>query len=274
MLSFTEASKALFITQSTLSISIRQLEDELGTNLFDRIGKKVYLTDMGQLFLNYARAALTNIHDGMQEINISKQIYRGKLSIGVTYSTCEILNSHIVEYTRKYPNIHLTVIMFNTVDEVISGLLSNKLDIAITYTPEKLLPSVCVEPVVETPLLAIVCKGHPLAERFEVTYADIVQFPFATFLKGMHTRAMIDRLLAKNNIQLEPQIEVNDTNLILDLVRTGHWVSILSPLSVQNKPNFVALPIKGKPESLSVSVLWLKGKSKQTLYQTLLQEIL
>ena len=58
VLSFTEASKELFITQSTLSLSIKQLEEELGVTLFDRIGKKIYLTDAGRDFLNCARKAL------------------------------------------------------------------------------------------------------------------------------------------------------------------------------------------------------------------------
>lgn len=274
VLNFTEASKALFITQSTLSVSIKQLEEEVGTRLFDRIGKKVFLTEEGSLFLEYARTALVSINDGIQEINAANHIFKGKLCVGVTYSTCEILNSCIIRYTENYPEIQLTIRMSVTVEEVISGLLSNKLDIAITYKPDKLPPAINVQPLSETPLSLIVHQSHPLAGKKSIALKEISGYPFVTLLKGMHTRTMTDRLFVKNNMQVTPQVEVNDANIILEMVKTGHWISILSPLSIQNRKDCIAIPIKGKNEFLSVCILWLKGRSKQPLCQTLLNEIM
>lgn len=77
VLNFTEASKQLFITQSTLSQSIRQTESELGTPLFERIGKKVYLTDAGQAFLPYARQSIIETETGIQKLRDMQQIYKG-----------------------------------------------------------------------------------------------------------------------------------------------------------------------------------------------------
>ncbi len=273
VLNFTEAAKALFITQSTLSISIKQLEEEIGAKLFDRIGKKVYLTEEGCLFLTYAQTALTNIHDGVQEINAVNRIFKGKLRIGVTYSTAEILNSRIIQYTEKYPDVRLTIIMSTTVAEAIDGILSNKLDIAITYKPEKLLPTVAIRPLTEAPLNIIVHKNHELATRQQLSLKEICGYPFVTFLKGMHTRNMIEKLFAANDMHIVPQVEVNDTNLILEMVETGHWISILSPLSIRRRENCTAIPIADKNEILSVCIMWLKERSKQVLCQTLINEI-
>lgn len=274
LLSFTEAAKELFITQSTLSISIKQLEEELGVKLFDRIGKKVFITESGTVFLSYATKAFTHLYDGVQEINALNHIFRGQLNIGVTYSTREILNSHIVDYTRKYPGIKLTVRMFNTVEEVMSGLISNNLDIAITYAPEKLPPNVEMHPLSVSPLSVIVSDTHALADSSRVSLLEMKDYQFATFLRGMHTRMMVERLFLHNNLSIEPHIEVNDTNLILEMVATGNWFSILSPISIQGKSGCIAIPICGTEELLSVSILWLKGKSKQTIYNTFIDAII
>lgn len=274
VLSFTQASKDLYITQSTLSISIKQLEDELGVKLFDRIGKKVYLTDEGNLFLDYSRKALDYINSGIQEINARNNIYQGDLSIGVTYSTCEILNSCIVKYSQKYPDVNLRVKMLITVDDVIDNILSNKLDIAITYKPDNLPASIDVMPLEITPLCVVAHKDHPIGQKEYISLKELSKYPFVTYEKGMYTRGISDRLFMKNDVQVTPHLEVNDVNLVLDMVDTGHWVSVLTPLSIQNKPDCRAVKIIGETAYLSVCVLWLKGKNKKILYQTLFDEIL
>lgn len=245
----------------------------MGVRLFDRIGKKVYLTDSGRLFLEYAQNALASISNGMQELNAAMHVFRGRLCVGVTYSTSEILNSPLIAYTRKYPEMRLSVIMFNTVEEIVGSLLANKLDVAITYRPERLVPSVGVRPLSESPLSLIVSEDHPLAAKKQVALQDIVEYPFVTFAKGMHTRILVDRLSVRNGVHMEPHIEVNDTNLIPEMVATGYWISILSPISIRSHRHIKAVPIVGEQEYLSVCLLWLEERSRQVICQTLLDEL-
>lgn len=112
ILNFTEAAKALFVTQSALSISIKQLEEELHCRLFERIGKKVFLTESGRIFHEYALQAISSIDNGIQKINADNNVYKGKLTIGVTFSMIELVNACVVKYTQKYPDVKLSVIMF------------------------------------------------------------------------------------------------------------------------------------------------------------------
>src|SRR5574344_1921165 len=91
-LNFTEAARKLFITQSTLSLSIKRLEDECGTPLFDRIGKCTYLTEAGRVFVEFARKAIKDTDAGLLCMKEMKGVYSGKLHIGVTYSLHDILN--------------------------------------------------------------------------------------------------------------------------------------------------------------------------------------
>ena len=95
-LSFTEASKALYITQSTLSLSIKQLENELGTSLFDRVGKRIYLTDAGRVFAEYARRAIVDVNNGVEVLKEMQHIYVGRVRIGVIYSSSVVLNACIL----------------------------------------------------------------------------------------------------------------------------------------------------------------------------------
>ena len=106
ILNFTEAAKG------ALSISIKQLEEELHCRLFERIGKKVFLTESGRIFHEYALQAISSIDNGIQKINADNNVYKGKLTIGVTFSMIELVNACVVKYTQKYPDVKLSVIMF------------------------------------------------------------------------------------------------------------------------------------------------------------------
>src|SRR3954463_12885756 len=91
LLNFTEAAHTLYISQSTLSQQIKQLEDELGIPLFDRIGKRVHLTEAGGLFLPYARQTLVDSEGGRFVIDDLKGLKTGELKIGVTYGLSALL---------------------------------------------------------------------------------------------------------------------------------------------------------------------------------------
>lgn len=274
ILNFTEAAKALFVTQSALSISIKQLEEELHCRLFERIGKKVFLTESGRIFHEYALQAISSIDNGIQKINADNNVYKGKLTIGVTFSMIELVNACVVKYTQKYPDVKLSVIMFTTVEEIMHHLQNNTIDIAVTYKPKRQHSSILSIDLVSTHLSAILGRSHPLADRRSLTLEELRHYSFVTLLKGTHTRTMTEHFFMKNKVAIVPQIEVNDTNLILNLVSSGHWYSILSPISVKKNYDCVAIPIEGRKATLLVSLLWMNGKNKMPLFQTMVDEML
>lgn len=263
----------MFVTQSALSISIKQLEEELNCHLFERIGKKVFLTEAGEIFREYALLAVSSIDNGIQRINANSNIYRGKLTIGVTFSMMEILNPCVMKYTEKFPDVKLTIIMFTTVEEIIHSLQNNKIDIAVTYKPKRLQCSISSMEIASTFLAAILSKKHPLAEKKVLTLDELSRYSFVTLLKGTHTRSITEHFFMKNNVNIAPQIEVNDTNLILSLISSGYWYSMLAPISIEKNNKFVAIPVENKKEILSVCLLWMKGKNKNPLFKTFINEM-
>jgi LysR family cyn operon transcriptional activator len=110
---FTNAADALYITQSTLSQQIRQLEDELGLPLFDRIAKRVRLTEAGNAFLPYAKKTMQDAEDGKVMLRDLMDLKSGILNIGSTYGLTNLLTDAISDFSQQYPQVKL-IISFGT----------------------------------------------------------------------------------------------------------------------------------------------------------------
>ena len=260
-LNFTEAAKKLFITQSTLSLSIKRLEEECGTPLFDRIGKGTYLTDAGRVFVEFARRSIREAEAGIRSMQEMKGIYTGKLNIGVTYSLHDILSDSILTFTEQYPDARLNIIESNSVKELEELVLKGEIDFAFTYRSRRMSPLLeCVQ-LFETPLCVIASKEHPIASRDSVPIREIERYPFVFFPYGIHTRMQIEQMFIEANVPvIVPSIEVNDASLILNLVHTGRWLTILSEDVVANKSALKALHISGTAYKLRSCLLRPKDK--------------
>ena len=194
VLSFTEAAKELFITQSTLSLSIKQLEEELGVNLFDRIGKKVFLTDAGNDFLACARKALEEVEYGVQHLKEMQHVCTGKVRIGVIYSLFQLLNHCVLNFTRAFPEAELSIVYSHSVLELVELINSNKLDFALSYNPQDVSALTESTEYASLPLCVIAHEHHPVAVRKRFSLADLNEFPLVFLEKELYTRKVIDRM--------------------------------------------------------------------------------
>lgn len=272
-LSFTVAAKELFITQSTLSLSIKQLEEELGILLFDRIGKKVYLTDGGNTFLTYARKAVEEVEYGVQQLKEMQQQYRGRLKIGVTYSLFPFLNVCVQKFTRSFPYAELSIVYSHSVLELTELINANQLDFAMSYSPENISQQTEVSEYAKFPLCVIADEDHPVAIRKCFSLPDLNEFPLAFLSKDLYTRSVLDRMLVRCKVKVQPQIEINSTPLLLSMLRSGRWISVLSQDVVINNSRLKAIPIREKSEFMHVCLLSLKGKRRSVLTEKFLETI-
>jgi LysR family cyn operon transcriptional activator len=246
-LNFTEAAKQLFITQSTLSLSIKRLEDECGTPLFDRIGKCTYLTDAGRVFADFAKRAIKETESGVMCMNEMSGIYTGKLHIGVTYSLHDILNDCILQFVEKYPDAGLSIIESNSVKDLEQMVLRGEIDFALTYATAKMSNLIECTPLFETPLCVIAQKKHPIVSLKKIPLSELGKFPFVLFPYGINTRMEIEKMFSSNNVpMINPRIEVNDAGLILQMVETGKWLTILSEGVVRRRKNLKAVGISSR----------------------------
>lgn len=132
LLNFTEAAAALYISQSTLSQQIKQLEDELQVPLFNRIGKRITLTEAGNLFAVYAQQSVNKASDGLQFIKDLNNLETGKIAIGVTYALRHVVTKALILFSSEYPKIQFEIV-FGTSQELIQKLNHFELDVILTF---------------------------------------------------------------------------------------------------------------------------------------------
>ena len=254
---FTEAARQCFITQSTLSQQIKQLETELGVQLFERIGKRVFLTETGRNFLPYARQTVADANYGMQRIKDMEELKTGRLCIGTTFGLSALITDAIARFSEQYPEVHLEV-MFLKQDELIEAVRERKVDFALTFEMmEK--DDLLTEQLVKTyHLCAIVSDQNPLAQQATVSLRQLAEYNICTPARGMNARRMFDSLTNKKGIELQPKLEINEIHTLLHLVRTGRWVAILVDSIIHGEEGLCAVPLR--EAALPMPVVWLYPK--------------
>ena len=256
-LNFTEAARQCFITQSTLSQQIKQLETELGVQLFERIGKRVFLTETGRNFLPYARQTVADANYGMQRIKDMEELKTGRLCIGTTFGLSALITDAIARFSEQYPEIHFEV-MFLKQDELIDAVRERKVDFALTFEMMEKDDLLTEQPVKTYHLCAIVSDQNPLAQQATVSLRQLADYNICTPARGMNARRMFDSLTNKKGIELQPKLEINEIHTLLHLVRTGRWVAILVDSITHGEEGLCAVPLR--EAALPMPVVWLYPK--------------
>ena len=256
-LNFTEAARQCFITQSTLSQQIKQLETELGVQLFERIGKRVFLTETGRDFLPYARQTVADAEYGVQRIKDMEELKTGRLCIGTTFGLSALITDAIAHFSEQYPEIHLEV-MFLKQDELIEAVRERKVDFALTFEMMEKDDLLTEQPLKTYHLCAIVSDQNPLAQQATVSLRQLADYDICTPARGMNARRMFDSLTNKKGIELQPKLEINEIHTLLHLVRTGRWVALLVDSIIHGEEGLCAVPLR--EAALPMPVVWLYPK--------------
>lgn len=257
-LNFSVASKHLYITQSTLSQQIKQLEFELGFELFLRNSRHISLTEAGEEFLPFARKTIQDAEDGVQRLHDLQHVKAGKLRVGVTYSLSTILTEGLLEFMKVFPDIKLEV-CYKTVNELLALLKERKLDFILSYKPLLDAPDVDSMPLFENALALVVSKEHPMATKKRITLQELSTLPLVLPSHDLQARMMLERLLAGKGVELSSKLELNETNILLQMVSTGSYATVLSTSAVFGNSRFRAIPIDDPANVMEASLLRLKG---------------
>ena len=243
-LSFSEAARQLYISQSTLSQQIMQLENELQCSLFKRTSHSVQLTEYGERLLPLAQKCMRDADNCVLEVANVKNLMIGTLNIGVTHSFSSILWYTMKEFLYKYKGVKLNV-HYTYTDNLITMLRHHDIDFALAYKKDENYEEFESHELFKTQLCALVPKRHELASRKSVSIADLQPYPIALPAKGVQGRKKFDDWLHANpDIKLRIRIELNDANFLCDLVEQGcSLVTILTGLAVTGHPNLVAVPL-------------------------------
>ncbi len=231
--SFTLAAEKLYRTQPAISTQVRMLEEELGEKLFDRIGKKVCLTQAGELLLGYAERLL-RLHDeaklAISELNASP---KGKILIGANEATCiYVLPQLFAVFKERYPEVQISIYR-NFSKKVVDKILENQLDFGIVTLPVT-GKDVHMIPIAEDELWLITSPSHPLASRTAISLNEIVPYPII-FHKAGTTRERLMKQFGSLWEKLNISMELASIETIKKFVSIGMGISIVPKSYVLNE---------------------------------------
>lgn len=224
--SFTRAGERLGYSQPTVSFQIRQLEQELGVPLFDRIGHTVCLTDAGREALDYAHR-ICNLSREMTGSNLRNRPVSGIIRLGMADSLCHpLIARDFAKFRQEHPNIALHIYDAGT-GELFRMLDHNEVDIICTMDSRVYDTSYVTADEEAVDGHFVVSSSSALAKNPSVELKELLHYPFLLTEKGMSYRRLMDEQLAARSLEIHPVLETARADLICGLVAQNMGVSFL-----------------------------------------------
>lgn len=224
--SFTKAAEQLGYSQSTISFQIKQLEDELGCLLFERINHTITLTERGHELVSYAHQVRT-LTDDFKESLAGDDECRGHIHIVTPDSVCdEMINSHYLDFHSKYPNISIrftaadTSVMFDMLDH-------NEADAIITLDSHTYRKDYVIAKEEPLPMHFVAGVSSRFANKRNLKIKDIAAEPFVLTESGQGYRRVFDSELARKSIDITPVLEIGRTDIITSILAESDMISYL-----------------------------------------------
>lgn len=232
--SFTKAAELLGYSQSTISFQIKQLEDELGCLLFDRINHTITLTQRGHELVSYAHR-ICYLTDEFKENLQEEKECSGHVHVVTPDSVCEeMLSTHYISFHKAYPSISIkfttadTTVMFDMLDH-------NEADVIITLDKHAYNKDYVIAKEQRLPMHFVAAAETKFAYRKNLSIKDIINEPFILTEYGQGYRRVFDAELAKRSLEITPALEIGRTDIITSMVVQSNMISYL--------PDFVTKPL-------------------------------
>ncbi len=227
-LSFSEASKQLFISQSAVSQSIKTLERKFGQPLFLRTTKKVQLTPAGKVLFKHIEPAMNLIRRGESQLLDSSALGCGQLHIGASDTICRyFLVPYLKQFHQKFRQVPIKVT--NAPSLSCAELLEQgNVDLVVANFPNSHLNHSCIQKTVFrfTDVFIANPAYYPFGQR-EVSLAELRQYPILMLDRKSTTSEFLHNLFLQHQLELIPEIELSSNDLLIDLARIGLGIAFV-----------------------------------------------
>jgi Transcriptional regulator len=260
--SFSKAAQTCYRTQPAISAQVRQLEQELNTTLFERLGTRIALTASGKIFCQYAEQILELRKRAQESINELERVPRGELVIAANEATCiYVLPQVFSEYKKRFPNVQLLVDR-SYGSHVVDAVTDNLADFGITQLPvqEKKLQVVRIH---SDEIKLLVPAGHPLANRETVFPSDLIPYPLLLPKSGT-TRSRLSVWLEPVEDEIQISMELDSTEMIKRFVLAGLGISFLAASHCKEEVEagkLAVVPLGPEPMIRRLGVIYRKDKA-------------
>ena len=278
--SFSQAADKLFLTQPAISKRIAQLEQELGTRLFDRIGRQTSLTQAGRLLHQRAQHILLEIEDSKREIaNLSGEA-SGSLALGTSHHiSLHRLPPVLRRYATQYPQVNLDI-RFMDSETACYGVQTGALELAVITLPLEPAKEIRVKKIWTDPLCFVVGRSHPLAratgtgnnKSSSVKLADLLAQPAILPDEKTFTRQLLQRAIADAGEEVvKVSMSTNYLETIKMLVTVGLGWSLLPQTMLDDE--LVTLNVKGVRLKRELGAVWHAGRTLSNACKAMLETL-
>ncbi|MCL6573838.1 MAG: LysR family transcriptional regulator [Bacillus sp. (in: Bacteria)] len=236
---FTEAAKILNLSQSSVSLQIQHLEEQIHTTLFDRSTKKMDLTDSGKLLYNYAEQIIQLGNQAEKELALLSETIHGDLRLGASQTIGEYLLPYFLgNFIEQYPNVNLMMKIENST-QIIEKISSGEIDLGFIEAPfpHERLESI---PFLEDELVIISSSAHsfPFLDGASIEPNHLFSLPIIMREKGSGTREVLEENLLKHSFdpgKLPIVMELENTESIKSAVESGLGIAIISKTAIKKE---------------------------------------
>lgn len=231
-LNYSRAAEELYISQPTVSIQVKKLEEELGLDLFEQFGKKIYLTQAGELLYSYANKIFALAEDAKATIEELKGLKAGRLLIGAsTTPGIYLLPAIIASFQETYPNLEVSLEISNT-HAVQERLLANQLDLGIVGEELLVDPNLHVEALTEDELVIIAAPNNPLTAGKPVILQDVLDQRLILRERGSSTREVLEEKIREVGGRLKVSMQLGSVEAIKQAVAANLGISVVSKFAI------------------------------------------
>ena len=266
-LSFTRAAERVHVTQSTLSHQIRQLEEEVGQPLFERIGKRVVTTEAGELFLGFAARALKEDH-GIAMLRPGGGELTGEVRIAATHTfNIGLIPECVALFLARHPTVLVRVDELPA-EAIVERLHSGKLDLGIAYRPTD--PSgLWFEPLYNEEMVLAVSPTHPLAGRKRIRMVELHQQPLVLLPGYFATRTLLDDCFKASGAEPHVVAEMSTVAPMLGLVsRTAIGAIVARNAVPPTMTGLEMIPIESPTPIRTPGILWRLDAERSAAVQS------
>ncbi|TVP79486.1 MAG: LysR family transcriptional regulator [Puniceicoccaceae bacterium] len=234
--SFTETAKALNLTQSAISHSVKNLESDLRSQLVTRTGRKIHITEDGEELYKDAQNILNQMQGVRMRIQDRANWGRGRLRVGASTTACQhILPNVLREFNECFPDCILTVAPADT-PELLDKVRRHEIDLAIIVAQNG-LTDVEVKPLFSDELILVASPIHDFVQNGRISVSKIAQERIVLYNKGSQTFGLIEHFFRQNKVLLDNYIELGSMEAIKEMVKINYGISFLASWVVEKEIN-------------------------------------
>ncbi|MGA9025153.1 MAG: LysR substrate-binding domain-containing protein [Steroidobacteraceae bacterium] len=246
--SFSKAAELLHLTQPGVSMHIKELEINAGLPLFERLGKKLFVTEAGQELLARAREILRSLKDAEDALDGLKGLRRGRINLAVVSTAKYFAPRLLAKFREEHPLVEIRLAVNNR-NSVIEQLVANEVDLAIMGRSPQSLDTIA-EPFAQNPHVIIAAPDHPLASRRRIPEAEVAREMFIVREPGSGTRLAMQQFFEERNLAIKVGMEMASNETIKQAVMAGMGLSFISRhtinLEIQTQ-RLVVLDVRSMP---------------------------